>query len=100
VDLTVSYAAAGRGFRLLSLGSDFRTATHLVGGDSEAEVTVDLLDASGQGDPIQSWSGLAASTNGDHSDVVVDFSGVPAGDYVLRVTDTFGNNGTVALSGP
>jgi hypothetical protein len=100
VDLMVSYGAAERGFRLLSLGSDFRTATHLVGGDTAAEVTVDLLDASGQGDPIQSWTGLAAATDGDHSDVVVDFSGVPADDYVVRVTDTFGNTGTVVLGGP
>ena len=100
VDLMVAYAAAARGFRLLSMTSDYRTATHLVGGDGDAEVTVDVLDASGLGDPLQTFTGLVAALDGDHSDVEVDLSGMPQSDYVLRVTDTFGNTGTVAVAAP
>lgn len=96
VTLSVSYSASPRGFRLLHMTSGHRTPTPVVGGDSEPAVNVELVAQSGAS--IQVIEGIQAPSAGDASTIVVDLAPVSSGSYVLRVSDVFGNRGSVPLN--
>jgi len=96
LSLSAAYRAADRGFRLLSLESDFRNETPLSGGDSAATVDVELLGPSGE--VIGSWEDLPVDTEGDRSVFDLDLAGTAAGAYTVRVVDPFGNDGTVGVT--
>ncbi len=84
--VTASYAAAGRGYRMLHLESDPRTPTPLVEGP--AGLTVDLGTL------------VDAVSSGDSTVITVDVSGVAAGDHTLVVDDGWGNTANVEFTVP
>jgi neutral ceramidase len=95
--LDVAYRAPSRPFRLLHMGADYRGRTPIVGGDDDPTVTVELRDDGGA--LVHSWDDVPATQDGDHSDVVIDTSGLAGGAYTLQVIDVFGNSGSVGPVG-
>ena len=98
LSLSAAYPAPSRGFRLLSLTSDFRTETPLAAGDGAAAVDVELLSVSG--DVVDTWEDLPTSTEGDRSAFALDLAGTASGTYTLRVADPTGNDGTAGVTVP
>lgn len=94
--LEAAYTAAARGFRLLHMESDFRTSTPIVGSASPL-VTVEHWTSGGSPTLVESWTDIAATANGDVSEIEVSLSSPLPGSGQIRVVDAFGNVGSVEL---